>query len=197
MARPFKVKKITPLDPAENAATRILRTRIREYFSHWTDPDDPPDDRQLHDQRISGKRLRYSAEMLRELYPDRLALFIGLLKQQQDLLGEAQDYVTQRTRIAADLARRRRLARRDEIAAYEGLLDVYDERRAELQEQIDDIWRGMTTKRFRKLLRAGVSRPRKPARKETRPSESKLVAVDKAGDKPGAEAVVDVDDRDV
>ena len=197
MARPFKIKKIMPLDPADNAATRVLRTRIREYFSHWTDPDEPPDDRQLHDQRISGKRLRYSAEMLRELYPDRLALFIELLKLQQDLLGEAQDYVTQRTRIAADLARRRRLARRDEIAALEALLDVYDERRAELQEQIDDIWRGMTTKRFRKLLRADVSRTGKPAGKETQPSGSKLVAVNKAGDKPGAEAVVDVDDRDV
>jgi len=186
-----------PLDPADNAAARVLRTRIREYFSHWTDPDEPPDDRQLHDQRISGKRLRYSAEMLRELYPDRLALFIELLKLQQDLLGEAQDYVTQRTRIAADLARRRRLARRDEIAALEALLDVYDERRAELQEQIEDIWRGMTTKRFRKLLRADVSRTGKPAGKKTQPSESKLVAVNKAGDKPGAEAVVDVDDRDV
>ena len=197
MAKPFKIKKVTPLDPAHNAAIRILRTRIREYFSHWPDPDDAPDDRQLHNQRISGKRLRYSAEMLSELYSDRLALFIELLKRQQDLLGEAQDYVTQRTRIAADLARRRRLARRDEIAAFEALLDVYDERRAAVQEQIEDVWRGMTTKRFRKLLRAAVSRPSKPAGKETRTSESKLVAIDKAGDKPGSEAVVDVDDRDV
>jgi CHAD domain-containing protein len=197
MAKPFKIKRITPLDPAHRAATRILRTRIREFFSHWPDPDDPPDDRQLHDQRISGKRLRYSAEMLGELYPDRLALFKDLLKRQQDLLGEAQDYVTQRTRIAADLARRRRFARRDEIAVFEALLDVYDQKRAALQEEIDDIWRGMTTKRFRKLLRATVSRPSKPTGRKTRPSESKLVAIDKAGNKPGAEAVVDVDDRDV
>ena len=197
MARPFKVKKITPLDPAHAAATRILRTRIREFFSHWPDPDDRPDDRQLHDQRISGKRLRYSAEMLRELYPDRLALFIDLLKRQQDLLGEAQDYVTQRTRIAADLARRRKLARRDEIATYEALLAVYDDQRAALQEEIDDVWRGMTTKRFRTLLRSAVSKPKKPAKKNAETPKSQLVAVDKAGDKATAEAVVDVDDGDV
>ena len=134
--------------------------------------------------------------MLRELYPDRLALFIDLLKRQQDLLGKAQDYVTQRTRIAADLARRRKLARRDEIAAYEALLAVYDDQRAALQEEIHDVWRGMTTKRFRTLLRSAVS-ANKPSKKKTRMSESQLVAVDKAGDKASAEAVIDVDDGDV
>ena len=185
MARPFKVKKIAPLDPAHSAAVRILRTRVREFFSHWPDPDVEPDDTQLHDQRISGKRLRYSAEMLRELYADHLAILIDLLKREQDLLGEAQDCVTQRARIAADLARRRKLARRDEIATFEALLALYDERKRSLHAEIEDIWRGMTTKRFRSLLRAVVS---KPAKAVKNPRRHAIVAIDQRR-RAGAETV--------
>lgn len=193
MAKGLKVKKTAPLDSASDAAVRILRTRVREFYTHWQDPDVMPDDTQLHNQRISGKRLRYSAETLRQLYPDHLALLIDLMKREQDLLGEAQDCITQRARIAADLARQRRRARRDEIATLEALLASYDERKNEIHENIVDIWRGMTAKRFKKLLRAIVSEPDGMEA----PQKPKLLAVDETGNKTGPKAVVDVNDGNI
>jgi CHAD domain-containing protein len=167
MAKPFKIKKVSPADPAHRAAVRILRTRLREFYSHWPDTEEIPSPEQLHNQRISGKRLRYSAETLREFYPDRLALLIDLLKRQQDLLGEIQDAVTQRSVIALDLARRRLArARREEITGLEALLATYDSRHSELFTGLEDIWRGMTSKRFRALLKDLVSRPVRQTDKE-------------------------------
>ncbi|MBX3276380.1 MAG: CHAD domain-containing protein [Acidobacteria bacterium] len=160
MARPFKIRKVLPSDRASRAAVRILRTRLREFYSHWPDAEETPTPEQLHNQRISGKRLRYSAETVRDLYPDRLALLIDLLKRQQDTLGLIQDCVTQRAMVAVDLARRRNLrARRDEIAALEALLAKYDERQAALFTDLRDIWRGMTRRRFRATLKDLVSHP--------------------------------------
>ena len=194
MAKGLKVKKTAPLDKASSAAVRILRTRVREFYTHWPDPDVLPDDTQLHDQRISGKRLRYSAETLRQLYPDHLALLIDLMKREQDLLGEAQDCITQRARVAADLARQRRRARREEVAALEALLASYDQRKQELHNSIIDIWRGMTAKRFRRLLKAIVSEPDGLEKKSPKP---RLLAVDETGDKTGPKTVVDINDANV
>ena len=103
MSKPLKVKKVSAAAPIQRTAVRILRTRLKEFYSHWPDPRVLPTTTQLHNLRISGKRLRYSAEQLRELYDDRLALLIDLLKRSQDLLGEIQDCVTQRAVLEAEL----------------------------------------------------------------------------------------------
>ena len=67
MAKPRKIKKVAPGQPITQSAERILRTRLKEFYSHWAEPADEPTPEQLHNLRISGKRLRYSAEQLREL----------------------------------------------------------------------------------------------------------------------------------
>jgi len=87
MSKPHKVKKVSAEKPIYQTARKILRTRLREFYSHWPDAQQPPSFEQLHNLRISTKRLRYSAEQLREYYPDRLALLIDMLKRGQDLLG--------------------------------------------------------------------------------------------------------------
>src|SRR5262245_47904267 len=99
MAKPRKVKKVLPADRIDKTAVRILRTRLKEFYSHWADPNREPTPEDLHNLRISGKRLRYSAECLRELYPDQLALMIDLFKRSQDLLGSYQDCIVQRAMI--------------------------------------------------------------------------------------------------
>jgi CHAD domain-containing protein len=207
MAKPLKIKKISPGVEVEKAAVRILRTRTKEFYSHWPDPDVAPTLEQLHDLRISGKRLRYSAESLRELYPDRLALLIDLLKRFQDLTGDIQDCVTQREMIEKDLARlRRRNPHSDQIVALEKIVSEYNQRQSTMFAQFHEIWRGMTMDEFRESLKAMTSRvkERAPARgAETGEPSLRLVAgagsfpVDQAGDETGAEAVVNVDDGHV
>src|ERR1043165_4039500 len=126
MAKALKVKKVSPEDECTSAAVVILRTRLKEFYSHWRHPNQIPTPAQLHDLRISGKRLRYSADSLRALYPDRLTLLIDLLKKLQDLLGEMQDCETQRAVIEADLARRKRgKLGRGETTALQRLIQHY------------------------------------------------------------------------
>jgi CHAD domain-containing protein len=163
MAKPFKVKKLSPTRPAQKAALRILLTRLEEFYAHWPDPDEWPTPEELHNLRISGKRLRYSAETLRDFYPDRLALLVELLKKGQDVLGEYQDCVTHRAALAADLARQRRLHPRSRrLNTLKNLLASLDERQALLFAQFAELWRGITMPEFRDCLEAMVSRPQDP-----------------------------------
>ncbi len=160
MAKPRKIKKVSPDDPAMDAAIRILRVRLKEFYSHWPDPDRMPTFGELHDTRISGKRLRYSAESLRALYPDKLALLIELLKRSQDLLGEIQDCLTQRRMIEGDLIRlRRRKPKSDDIAVFEEIISNYEQRQDLLFIQFREVWRGMTLQEFRDCLKAMVVNP--------------------------------------
>ncbi len=158
MAKPLKVKKVRPDKPARQTAARIMRTRLEEFYTHWPDADNEPTQVELHNLRISGKRLRYSAETLREFYPDRLALLTELLKRGQDILGEYQDCVTHRAMLSKDLARQRRLAPKGkQIALLEKLLASLDEREALLYAQYREIWRGMLRKEFRDCLEVMAS----------------------------------------
>jgi CHAD domain-containing protein len=158
MAKPLKVKKVLPADRVDRAAVRILRTRLKEFYSHWPDPDRTPTPEELHDMRISGKRLRYSAECLREFYPDQLALLIDLLKRSQDLLGDIQDCVVQRAMIEEDLKRlRQRKSSSDHIPVLEGIIAEYDQRHTLLFTQFRQIWRGMTKDEFRHTLKKMIT----------------------------------------
>jgi hypothetical protein len=206
MARPLKVKKISPNDRPEAAARRILRTRVKEFYSHWPDPDRTPSFEQLHNLRISGKRLRYSAESLREFYPDRLALLIDLLKRAQDMLGELQDCVTQRGMIEEQLARmRRRDPQNSQATVLEKLISEYELRQSMLFAQFHEIWRGMVMDEFRESLRAMISRARRPKQAQRTGNQPALrviastesFPVDQTGDESGAKAVVNVDDSDI
>lgn len=170
MAKPFKVKKVSPEKPAAQAAAQVLVTRLLEFYSHWPDAALEPTPPELHNLRISGKRLRYSAETLREYYPDRLALLIELLKRGQDILGEYQDCVTHRTMLAKDLARQRRLAPKGrQIALLEKLLAGLGEKQATLFTQFSEIWRGMRRKEFRLCLQAMATDTLEPAPEKAKP----------------------------
>lgn len=154
MAKPLKIKNVLPESPMSKAAVRILRRRLKEFYSHWRDADLIPTLEQLHNMRISGKRLRYSAEAMRELYPDRLALLIDLLKRSQDLLGEIQDCVTQRAIIEADLQRlRQRTPQSPDIAVLENIIAEYETRYNLLFTPYREIWQGMRSVAFRKSLK--------------------------------------------
>lgn len=158
MSRPLKVKKVSPDKPIDTTSVRILRTRLKEFYSHWPDPLVLPSPQQIHNLRISGKRLRYTAEQLRQLFPDRLALLIDLLKRGQDLLGDFQDCITQRGVIETELVRvQRRKPESDEIPVLERMRDYYNQRQLLLFDQLREIWMGMALPEFRAGLKAMIS----------------------------------------
>jgi len=153
MSKPLKVKAISADDPVQTTAVKILRTRLDEFYSHWGDPQRIPSARELHNLRISGKRLRYSAEQLRELFPDRLALLIDLLKRSQDLLGEIQDCVTRREAIQNELIRLQKQKSRAG-KTLKNLLDADDQRQSLLFNQFKEIWMGLSAPKFQAGLKA-------------------------------------------
>lgn len=158
MSKPFKVKKVSLDDPIHTTAVKILRTRLKEFYSHWPEVGLLPTEEQLHNLRISGKRLRYSAEQLRSFFPGRLALLIELLKRSQDLLGDFQDKVTQRKVLETELARiRRRKPESPEIPVLETLCVDYRNRQSLLFDQFREIWTGMVLPEFRAGLKAMIS----------------------------------------
>jgi CHAD domain-containing protein len=158
MSKPLKVRKVSPSDLIQETVGKILRTRLKEFYSHWPKPQARPTPEQLHSLRISGKRLRYSAEQLREFYPGRLALLIDLLKHGQDLLGEIQDCVTQRAVVEGELLKlKRHKPGSEEIIVMETLIAEYDERQDLLFEQFREIWVGLVMTEFRAGLKVMVS----------------------------------------
>lgn len=159
MAKPLKIKKVMPSDSAQKTAARILRTRIKEFYSHWPDAAQMPTLQAVHNLRISGKRLRYSAECLRDFYPDRLSLLIDMLKRSQDLLGEIQDCVTQKAMIAADMKRfHSRNPLSPDLEPLSRIIEDYEKRQTLLMNDYREIWHGMTRKEFRQCLREMVKK---------------------------------------
>ena len=172
MARPLKVTKVSLVDPPDEAAVRIMRTRLKEFYSHWPDPDIPATPEIVHNTRISGKRLRYSAEALRLLYQDRLALLVELLRKEQDLMGKFQDAISQRTAIETELARRvRRQASEAEQEALGRLIAQYREKEESIYEEVALVWRGVSSKKFRASLKSMVSKAQKMKDDEPPPGD--------------------------
>ncbi|MBS1787190.1 MAG: CHAD domain-containing protein [Acidobacteria bacterium] len=168
MSKPFKVRKVSLDDPVHITAVKILRTRLKEFYSHWPAIELLPTEEQLHNLRISGKRLRYSAEQLRNSFPGRLALLIELLKRSQDLLGDFQDKVTQCKVIEIELARiKRRKPESREISVLEQLSEEYRKRQSLLFDQFREIWTGMVLPEFRAGLKAMISAKNSSAEPKT------------------------------
>jgi CHAD domain-containing protein len=171
MAKAFKVKKVSARDDSRRAGVRILQTRLREFYSHWTDPEKIPTGEQLHALRISGKRLRYSAESLRELYADKLALLLAFLKQIQDALGEIQDCETHQALLKMELGRLRRKSMPSEknvaetnaeISALEILIEDYQARQQQHFAAFSLLWRGLLREKIREALKDLITHPELP-----------------------------------
>jgi len=76
---------------AYETAYRVISERILDIFSYERYIPDPEEVSKHHEMRISAKQLRYTIEIFRDLYPDRLKEEIQSIKHLQDLLGDLHD----------------------------------------------------------------------------------------------------------
>ena len=91
MAKP---QKITGLKPEQNYRTNariILPQRVEEVYSWEQFIRDPERREELHNMRISIKRLRYTMEFFAVNYDNRLADFLTIIIDLQDILGDIHD----------------------------------------------------------------------------------------------------------
>ena len=85
-----KLKKRSDPVTCHQAGKHIL-TQLDDLLCHQESLGNPDDHEQHHAMRIATKRLRYTLEIARPVYPGRLNEAIGAIKRVQSLLGAVHD----------------------------------------------------------------------------------------------------------
>lgn len=83
-----------PNPPAVETCVRIehyISRRVDALLGHQESLGNPEDRLEHHAMRIALKRVRYSVEISRPLYPGRLDVSLATIKRLQTLLGEVHD----------------------------------------------------------------------------------------------------------
>jgi CHAD domain-containing protein len=132
-----RTRRSVPQDVAAMAAERFGR-RARQLLS--TDPSRS----NLHQVRLRAKRLRYSAELLRDVGGPNESRLLDALVRFQDLLGEWNDHLCAVRRVSAVARQNRRLALQGDfcgrlLAYASGMTEAAEQQRATIIEQ----WPGL------------------------------------------------------
>ena len=91
MAKAWKVKGIQPQSSYRSNAQAILAVKIQEVYSWAESIRDSDKVKELHNLRISIKRLRYSMEFLAINYGEEFQDFLKVLADLQEQLGDIHD----------------------------------------------------------------------------------------------------------
>ena len=91
MAKAWKTKGIQPQSSYRWNAQVILAVKIQEVYSWEEFIHDPDKIKELHNLRISIKRLRYSMEFFAINYGEEFQDFLKILADLQEQLGDIHD----------------------------------------------------------------------------------------------------------
>ena len=91
MAKAWKVKGVKPQKSYRRNASIILSAKIAEVYSWDNYIGDPENIEELHNMRISIKRLRYSMEIFSVNYDQKFNESLQIWVDLQKLLGEIHD----------------------------------------------------------------------------------------------------------
>lgn len=103
MSKAWPVGKLDPDASLEHNACRILRVRVGEFYSWEPVIGDPLATVELHNLRISAKRLRYTLELFSEVFGDDGKRQIERVKALQEHLGDLHDLDVRIEMIADEL----------------------------------------------------------------------------------------------
>ncbi|MDE0482648.1 MAG: CHAD domain-containing protein [Candidatus Poribacteria bacterium] len=91
MAKPQKITGLNPKQSFRENARIILRQKVEEVYSWEQFIQDPEKREELHNMRISIKRLRYTMEFFAINYDKHFTEFIKTIIDLQDILGDIHD----------------------------------------------------------------------------------------------------------
>lgn len=91
MAKPQKIVGINPKQSFHENARILLPQKVAEVYSWEEFIRDPEKPQELHNMRISVKRLRYTMEFFSVNYDTHFMEFIDTIIELQDILGDIHD----------------------------------------------------------------------------------------------------------
>lgn len=91
MAKPQKIIGLNPMQSFRQNARIVLPQRVEEVYSWEQYIKDPERRDELHNMRISVKRLRYTMEFFAVSYDNRFSDFVDTIIDLQDILGDIHD----------------------------------------------------------------------------------------------------------
>lgn len=145
MSRAWPVDRLDPRAPTAVNARPILQVRIAEFYSREGIVDDPTATEELHDLRISAKRLRYTLELFAGALGSDAVSAIQAVKVLQERLGDLHDADVRIALVADEIEALAVEHTRDLVVALSGA--DRDWRRAlvaaALRPPIDDPRRGL------------------------------------------------------
>lgn len=104
MTRAWPVHNLDPDASLAENARRILRVRIAEYYAYAPIIGDASATEELHDLRISAKRLRYTLELFRSTFGAQGEAAIVDVKAIQTELGTLHDHDVRISMIERELS---------------------------------------------------------------------------------------------
>ena len=91
MAKPQKITGLNPKQSFRENARTILPQKVEEVYTWEQFIRDPEKREELHNMRISIKRLRYTMEFFAVNYDKHFTEFIKTIIDLQDILGDIHD----------------------------------------------------------------------------------------------------------
>ncbi len=91
MAKPQKITGLNPQQSFRENARTILPQKVGEVYSWEQFIQDPEQREELHNMRISIKRLRYTMEFFAVNYDKHFTEFVKTIIDLQDILGDIHD----------------------------------------------------------------------------------------------------------
>ena len=170
--------------PAENVempeayaeTQRHIRQQLDELLQHQDSLADPDDRKRHHAMRIAAKRLRYTLEIARAMYPGRFDETVEAIKRVQSLLGDVHDCDVWAEHLDAFASKQRRRIQKlfghaGRFARLQpGIEYLRQDRRGHRQEvfgQLVEFWAELGRRQFWDRLSGMVAAPGSPVQMGT------------------------------
>jgi CHAD domain-containing protein len=141
--------------PAATEGRNMILKRLKTLLQAGRSLTSDAPDTELHQLRISCKRLRYACEFFSDLFNPEATEFIGRLKVLQDVLGAHQDAVVARRTLSSFSARITEApAKRSELdQAIQQLQALHIKQAKETRREFFKLWKEFDRKRVRRPLK--------------------------------------------
>lgn len=153
MAKAWKIKGVKPQKSYRRNASIILSAKIAEVYSWDNYIGDPENIEELHNMRISIKRLRYSMEIFSVNYDQKFNESLQIWVDLQKLLGEIHDCDVGQD-VLTDYLKVHSQEGSADILGVNALIQRYRQTREERYQEFLKLWSSLQKEDFRgNLLR--------------------------------------------